>query len=45
MVESSQAQGENINIYPEVTGPITAVLAAEGHKVRKGDPLLTIWAS
>jgi HlyD family secretion protein len=42
MIESSQAQGENINIYPEVTGPITGVLVAEGQQVRKGDPLLTI---
>lgn len=42
MIESSQAQGENINIYPEVTGPITAVAAAEGQKVHKGDPLVTI---
>lgn len=42
MIESSQAQGENINIYPEVTGPITAVRVAEGQRVHKGDPLLTI---
>jgi HlyD family secretion protein len=30
IIESLQAQGENINIYPEVTGPITEVLVAEG---------------
>ena len=42
MIESDQAQGENINIYPEVTGPITRVLVAEGEPVHKGDPLLTI---
>lgn len=42
MIESDQAQGENINIYPEVPGPITQVLVAEGQKVRKGDPLVTI---
>ena len=42
MIESDQAQGENINIYPEVSGPITQVLVAEGEQVRKGDPLLTI---
>lgn len=42
MIESSQAQGENINIYPEVTGPITAVWVAEGQKVHKGDPLVAI---
>ena len=42
MIESDQAQGENINIYPEVAGPITQVLVAEGAKVHKGDLLLTI---
>lgn len=42
IVESAQSQGENINIYPEVTGPITRVLVAEGQTVRKGQPLLTI---
>jgi len=42
MIESDQAQGENINIYPEVPGPITQVLIAEGQQVHKGDPLVTI---
>ncbi|HTW35339.1 MAG TPA: biotin/lipoyl-binding protein [Rhizomicrobium sp.] len=42
IVESVQSQGENINIYPEVTGPITRVLVAEGQAVRKGQPLVTI---
>jgi HlyD family secretion protein len=42
MIESDQAQGENINIYPEVPGPITQVLVAEGQQVHKGDPLVTI---
>jgi HlyD family secretion protein len=42
IIESVQAQGENINIYPEVAGPITQVLAAEGDRVHKGDALLTI---
>ncbi|HME40313.1 MAG TPA: biotin/lipoyl-binding protein [Steroidobacteraceae bacterium] len=42
IIESVQAQGENINIYPEVAGPVTQVLAAEGAKVHKGDLLLTI---
>jgi len=42
MIESAQAQGSNINIYPEVPGPITQVLVAEGQKVHKGDALLTI---
>lgn len=42
MIESEQAQGENINIYPEVSGPITRVLVAEGQTVHRGDALLTI---
>lgn len=42
IIESVQAQGENINIYPEVSGPITSVPVAEGAKVKKGDVLLTI---
>jgi HlyD family secretion protein len=42
IIESEQAQGENMNIYPEVSGPITQVMVAEGAKVHKGDPLLTI---
>ncbi len=42
MVESDQSQGENINLYPEVPGPITQVLVAEGQRVCKGDALVTI---
>ncbi len=42
IVESALAQGENINIYPEVSGPVTQVLVAEGEGVHKGDRLLTI---
>ncbi len=42
IVESAQSQGENINIDPEVSGPIAQVLVAEGQTVRKGQPLLTI---
>lgn len=42
MIESDQPQGENVNIYPEVSGPITQVLVAEGSIVHKGDPLLMI---
>jgi HlyD family secretion protein len=42
IIESAQPQGQNINIYPEVAGPITAVLVAEGQQVRKGDALLSI---
>ena len=42
IVESSQSQGENINIYPEVAGPVARVLVAEGAAVHRGDVLLTI---
>jgi HlyD family secretion protein len=42
IIESVQAEGQNISIYPEVSGPITQVLVAEGAKVHMGDPLLTI---
>ncbi len=42
MVESAQAQGANINIYPEVSGPITQILVAEGQPVHRGDPLIMI---
>ncbi|HWZ61462.1 MAG TPA: biotin/lipoyl-binding protein [Steroidobacteraceae bacterium] len=42
IIESSQAQGENINIYPEVAGPITRILVQEGQQVRRGDALLTL---
>lgn len=42
IIESVQAQGENINIYPEVSGPITGVPVTEGAKVKRSDTLLTI---
>ncbi len=42
IIESYQANGENITIYPEVAGTITGILVAEGQSVHKGTPLLTI---
>ena len=42
IIESDQASGENINIFPEVSGPITKVLAHEGQQVILGTPLFTI---
>jgi HlyD family secretion protein len=42
IIESNQAQGVNVNIYPEVPGPITEVLVSEGSHVHKGDALLRI---
>ena len=40
IIESYQTNGENINLYPEVSGTITKILVAEGEQVRKGTPLL-----
>ena len=45
IIESDQVEGENINIYPEVSGPIAAISVAEGQGVQKGDPLFTIESS
>ena len=42
IIESDQAQGQNINIYPEVSGPVTEVVVSEGARVHKGDRLLMI---
>jgi HlyD family secretion protein len=40
IIESYQSNGENINIFPEVSGAVTQILVAEGAQVRKGDFLL-----
>jgi HlyD family secretion protein len=42
IVESDQPAGENINVYPNVAGAVTAVTAREGAAVKAGDVLLTI---
>jgi HlyD family secretion protein len=42
IVESRQTHGANISIFPEVPGPITRLLVAEGDAVKAGSPLLTI---
>lgn len=42
IVESEQASGKNINIYPEVAGTVQLILVAEGQTIRKGMPLLLI---
>jgi HlyD family secretion protein len=42
IIESDQPSGENINIYPDVSGPITQVLVREGQQVSAGSPLFTI---
>jgi HlyD family secretion protein len=42
IVESDQSGGSNINIFPEVAGPITGLMVHESQKVTAGMPLLTI---
>jgi HlyD family secretion protein len=42
IVESYQASGENINIFPEVSGPTVKVLVKEGQQVSAGAVLVTI---
>jgi len=42
IIEGAQQSGENVNLYPEVSGPITKVLVAEGQSVKAGTPLVTI---
>jgi HlyD family secretion protein len=42
VVESYLGSGENINIYPEVSGRVARILVHEGDKVKAGTPLLQI---
>lgn len=42
MVESAQASGENINVYPEVSGTVKEIPVREGQEVKKGTVLLAI---
>src|ERR1017187_4522229 len=42
IIESDQSSGANINIYPEVSGPITQVPVREGQQVSAGTLLFTI---
>lgn len=42
IIESDQASGQNINIYPEVSGVVTKIMVSEGQHVRAGTPLLLI---
>ena len=42
MIESDLPSGENLNIFPEVSGPITKVFVQEGQQVSAGAPLFTI---
>jgi HlyD family secretion protein len=42
IIESDQTSGENINIFPEVSGPVVATYVREGETVRVGQPLFAI---
>ena len=42
IVESDQSSGSNINIYPEVSGPIIRIFVHEGQVVSAGMPLLAM---
>jgi HlyD family secretion protein len=42
IVEAYLAHGQNINIYPEVSGTITEILVAEGAEVKQGAPLIRL---
>ncbi len=42
IIESYQANGANINIYPEVAGTIRKISVSEGSMVRKGSSLILI---
>lgn len=43
IIESYDAVGENINIYPEVAGRVTTVYVTDGTMVRKGEPLFALY--
>jgi len=42
IVESAQASGENMNIYPEIGGTVKEILVSEGQQVKGGQPLLRL---
>ncbi len=42
IVESAQASGANLNLYPEVAGTVKEILVAEGQGVKRGTPILRI---
>ncbi|MGA2880340.1 MAG: biotin/lipoyl-binding protein [Bryobacteraceae bacterium] len=42
MVESEQPSGENINVYPEVSGTVKQIPVAEGQEINKGTVLLVL---
>jgi HlyD family secretion protein len=42
IIESDQSSGANVNVYPEVAGPVVQLLVSEGQVVTKGTTLLKV---
>jgi len=42
IIEGAQGSGENINVLPQVSGPVVSILVAEGDTVKAGQPLFSI---
>ncbi len=42
IIESDQTSGQNINLYPEVSGVVTKIMVSEGQPVQAGTPLFSI---
>ncbi len=42
IIEGAQSSGENINVLPEVAGPVVSIFVKEGDAVRAGQPLFAI---
>lgn len=42
IIESSQLNGANINIFSEVSGTVVKILVTEGQRIRSGMPLMVI---
>ncbi len=42
MLESDQPSGENINVYPEVSGTVARIPVGEGQEIKKGTVLLVL---
>ncbi len=42
IIESYQTNGENINIFPDVSGKVTQIFVKDGQSVKKGTPLFKI---
>ncbi|NTW83311.1 MAG: biotin/lipoyl-binding protein [Chlorobiaceae bacterium] len=42
IIETVQASGANVNIYPEVSGTVTQIPVSEGQHVSAGTPLLVL---